>query len=114
MNNGSVFDRLNGSRVALGNFELRYPLIRPAQLAPVESNSLGVTLSAFLGLAWWSFDRPKLDWKRYSLVRIPVTSTGLSSRFNIGSVIFLEAFYAYPFQHLFKGGHTGLVLSPAW
>ena len=92
----------------------RLPRIAPAQLAPVESNSLGATLSAFLGLAWWSFDRPKLDWKRYSLERIPVTSTGISSRFNIGGVIILEAFYAYPFQRPFKGGHTGLVLSPTW
>ena len=100
----------------MGNFELRYPFIGPSQLAPVESNSMGITLSAFfdMGLAWWSFDRPKLDWKRHSLERVPVTSTGLSSRFNIGGMIIIEAYYAYPFQRPFKGGHMGLVLSPAW
>ncbi len=111
-----AFDRLNGSKMIVSNFELRYPFIGSARLAPIHSNSIGVTFSVFFdfGLAWWSFDKPELVFKRHSFKRIPVTSTGVSSRVNIGGMMIFEIYYARPYQRPLKGGHFGLVLSPGW
>lgn len=111
-----AFDRLSGSKIVVSNFELRYPLVGSARLAPLHSNAIGVTLSAFLdfGLAWWSFDKPELSLKQHSSGRIPVTSSGVSGRVNIGGMMVLEIYYARPYQRPLKGGHFGLVLSPGW
>jgi len=109
------YDRLQGSKMALANIELRFPFSGPDVIALIPSKSFPITLSAFvdMGMAWWSDDPVKLKLKSHSIERIPVFSTGISSRFNINNVMILEAYYAIPFQRPQNSGNFGLVLSPA-
>ncbi len=111
-----VTDRLFGSRMLVGNFEVRYPLIGARQLSPIPTRILPVTVSAFfdIGMAWWPDD--PIVWKlsSSSLERVPVMSSGVSARVNLAGAMILEIYYAYPYQRPVKGGHVGLVLAPGW
>lgn len=118
-----VFDRLFGQKVALANFEVRVPFIGTEQFGLVDLPYIPMELVAFadVGVAFddWSpaADDPgavKWEFARRSGSRIPVVSTGLSSRFNILGVMILEAYYAYPFQRPDKGWHWGFNLAPGW
>ncbi len=91
-----VFDQLFGSRMMIGNFELRAPipqvfgLGRPAGLPPI-------TLAFFFdaGVAWWSegaalqIGGNRDPWN-------PVTSYGVATRINLFGVALLEIDYVHP------------------
>jgi hypothetical protein len=51
---------------------------------------------------------------RRTTARVPVFSTGQSSRINLFGFGVLEAYYAYPFQRPEKGGHWGFSFAPGW
>ncbi len=108
--------RLFGTRIALLSAELRIPLLGPKVLALFDFPYLPTELSFFAdaGLAWTEEEPPVIAFKRRSPDRIPVTSVGVSSRFNLFGYMVLEMFYAYPFQRPGKGAYVGFQLMPGW
>jgi outer membrane protein assembly factor BamA len=111
-----AFDRLEGSRIALANIELRIPLLGVSELGLINFPLLPLEVSPFFdaGVAWTGDQSPELEFSRRTDARVPVFSTGLSARANILGYVILEAYYAYPFQRPDKGWHWGFNLAPGW
>ena len=129
-------DRLFGTRIALASAELRVPLFGASGFGLINFPYLPTEINFFFdaGLAWNSednfFDLLKFDREGLTTEtlldlngnpvdirvaeRIPVFSTGVSSRFNLFGYTVLEVFYAYPFQRPQKGAHFGFQLIPGW
>lgn len=110
------YDRLIGSRIGAANLELRIPLFGTKDLGLLETKFLPVEISPFIdaGVAWTRASSPKWVFERASPDRIPVVSTGVSSRFNLFGAMVLEVFYAKPFQRPSKGWVWGVQLLPGW
>ncbi len=110
------FDRLFGQRIAVANLEARIPLIGTDRYGVFDFGFVPVELVAFVdgGLAWDEENEPTLEWSRTSLARIPVVSTGISTRLNVLGMLILEIYYAYPFQRPEKGAHWGFQIAPGW
>ncbi|WP_022835538.1 basic secretory protein-like protein [Salisaeta longa] len=111
-----AIDRLFGTRVAKLSAEVRLPLLGPEQLAVIPFKYLPTQVGVFAdaGLAWTSQDAPTLKWDTSTNERVPVTSMGITSRFNVLGAIILEMYYAYPFQRPDSGWEWGLRISPGW
>jgi Tol biopolymer transport system component len=116
-----VSDRLFGTRLALASAELRLPLFGTEQFGLVNFPYLPVELTLFsdVGLAWSRGDDVVLAFKRNTPERVPVVSTGVSTRFNLFGYIILEVFYAVPWQRPGTGlfdtrSHVGFQLVPGW
>lgn len=136
------FDDLMGSKVVVGNFEVRLPFTGPEQLAVVKSGLLFSDLNLFFdaGLAWNSGNKivSNLDKKpvvpQFNLdgtpvvdqngqqamgydrnYRVPVFSAGISMRVNLFGAMILEPYYAIPFvSSRTKFGTFGLNFMPGW
>lgn len=136
------FSELSGSRMAVGNFEIRLPFTGPEKLAVVKSGLLFSDLNFFVdgGLAWYGGNKlklsrteddripardqngqPILDGNNQPVmiydqnVRIPVFSAGVSLRVNLFGAMILEPYYAIPFQKTkSKFGTFGLNFTPGW
>jgi len=111
-----AFDRLVGSRVALASAELRIPLLGTESLGLIRFPYLPTELTFFAdgGMAWTKSQAPVLKFKRNSVERVPVFSTGVSGRFNLFGYTVLEIYYAKPFQRPVKGAHVGFQIVPGW
>jgi Tol biopolymer transport system component len=111
-------NQLTGSKMVVGNVELRFPLTGPERLSLISSKWLLTDLNLFFdaGLAWSSDDRPSLKWSPDSPVeRVPVFSTGPSLRINVLGFLVIEPFYAIPFQNGGWGnGVFGVNFTPGW
>ncbi len=91
-----VFDQLFGSRMMVGNFELRAPfpqafgLSRPSSFPPI-------TFALFFdaGVAWWS-ENTALQIGGNRDPWNPVTSYGVAARINLFGVALLEIDYVHP------------------
>ncbi len=113
--NGQSFDQLLGSKMAVGNFEIRIPFTGPKQLALIKSNFLFSDLNFFVdaGAAWFDFEQfnPSAD---SGLPEVkPVFSAGASLRINVFGAMVVEPYYAYP---LLKNSRFvfGLNILPGW
>lgn len=111
-----VYERLFGQRIGVFNAEARVPLIGTDRFGIFDFGFVPTEVSVFFdaGVAWSGNSPPTLGWSRTSQERIPVASTGISTRFNILGALIFEAFYAYPFQRPQKGAHWGFLLAPGW
>jgi Tol biopolymer transport system component len=111
-----AFDRLWGSRVAVANFEVRIPLFGVPEYGLINFPYLPLEVAPFFdaGLAWTGDESPSLEFARNSTGRVPVFSTGISTRMNLLGYLILEAYYAYPFQRPDKGWHWGFQIAPGW
>ena len=109
-------DRLLGSRIAVANFEMHFPLFGVREFGLINLPFLPTDIGPFFdaGLAWMKGDPVDYTVSRNATGRSPVFSTGISARMNILGYMVLEAYYAYPFQRPEKGPHFGFVLSPGW
>lgn len=126
---------LMGSRMAVGNLEVRLPFTGPEQLAVIKSDFLFSDLNFFIdgGLAWGKGKKvkwnktdddlvPSLDANGNVIgmhydpnVRIPVFSAGVSLRINLFGAMILEPYYAIPFQkNRSEFGTFGVNFSPGW
>ena len=133
---------LMGSKMAVGNFEIRLPFTGPEKLAAIKSNFLFTDLNLFFdaGLAWnkgnkivGSMDKkpivpqydkdgmPVLDENGETVMaydknyRVPVFSAGVSLRVNLFGAMILEPFYAVPLiKSRTKFGTFGLNFTPGW
>ncbi len=110
------FDRLIGSRFAVTNVELRIPFIGIEGYGLINFPYLPTELVLFgdAGVAWNQESDPVFEFSAAGANRAPVTSAGVSSRFNLLGALILEVYWAYPFQRPIKGGHWGLQLAPGW
>jgi Tol biopolymer transport system component len=110
------FDRLVGSRLAVANLELRFPLVGIEGYGIFQTRFLPIDLNFFVdaGAAWtddtsvdWRFDRETTD-------RVPVVSAGVSARVLLGGFAVLEFYYAKPFQRPQEDWVTGFLIAPGW
>jgi Tol biopolymer transport system component len=109
-----VFDRLVGSKIAVGGAELRVPLFGSRQFG-IATGFVPTELAAFVDAgAAWTRDS-KVDWKfkANSSERTPVVSAGIAARILL-SYIPIELFYAKPFQRPDKGWVFGFNIIPGW
>ncbi|HSG39036.1 MAG TPA: BamA/TamA family outer membrane protein, partial [Thermoanaerobaculia bacterium] len=110
------FSRLIGSRVAVANLELRFPLVGIEGYGIFRTRFLPIDMNFFVdaGAAWtddesvdWRFDRETTD-------RVPVVSAGVSARVLLGGFAVLEFYYARPFQRPDEDWVTGFLIAPGW
>jgi hypothetical protein len=67
------------------------------------------------GVAWYNHDTPVFKFSENSDQRIPVFSSGISTRINVLGYIVAEVFWAYPFQRpMQKSGIWGFQILPGW
>jgi len=111
------YNQLVGSKVLIGNFEIRIPFTGPERLSLIKSNVLFTDLNLFLdgGVAWnesLTAEGNGNDGIFDTDVK-PVFSTGVSVRINLFGAGVLEPYWAVPLQ-----GKTrvvfGLNIAPGW
>ena len=115
-------NRLLGTRMATASIELRVPLLGTESFGLLNFPYLPTEVSFFLdgGVAWTADEAPVIppvsEWFKSSrsAERIPVLSTGVSTRVNLFGYTVLEIFYAKPFQRPIKGNHFGFQIIPGW
>ena len=112
---------LSGTRMMVGNAELRLPLTGPERLAMIKSRWLLSDLNLFFdsGLAWNRGNKIIFDRNSSHDIdengRFPIYSTGASLRINLFGYLVIEPYYAFPLQNGgFKNGVFGLNLTPGW
>jgi outer membrane protein assembly factor BamA len=107
-----LIDRLLGSRMLVGNVELRFPLLRPFG---VRSNMYGplpveVALFADGGTAWNRGQGPSF----LNGSRVGVTSAGVAFRVNIMGFAVGEFDFTRAFERPGRGWIFGFNLMPGW
>lgn len=110
-------NQLVGSRMLVGNVEVRQPFTGPERLSLIKSGLLLTELAAFLdgGIAWDSNGiQVEQQETGASWIRKPVFSTGLSLRLNLLGYMVVEPYYAFPLQRDLRVGVFGLNFTPAW
>jgi Tol biopolymer transport system component len=92
-------NNLLGSRLAVGNLELRVPLLRPFGLSRSMYGPVPVEVAAFVdgGAAWRAADRSR------GLSTTPVWSTGVSLRMNVVGLGIGQLDIARPFSRPDEG-----------
>ena len=107
-----AFDRLLGSRMLIGNLELRFPLLRPfgvrdGMYGPVP---IEVAFFADAGVAWQKSDRPTF----LGGTRQPVSSASVTLRTNVLGFAVAQMDLAYPFQRPGRGWVLGFSIAPGF
>lgn len=109
---------LQGSRMAVGNVELRLPLTGHPRLALFRSGLFPSEISLFTdaGLAWGrAFPALPGVPDPNGGPRVPVLSSGISLRLNLLGAAILEPFYALPWQRTGENrGVFGLNVAAGW
>lgn len=118
-NNDLSINNLLGSRVAVGNLELRLPFTGPRQIALIESGILFTDLNLFFdaGLAWDT--QSNINFGEGSFTesesgRKPIYSTGVALRLNLFGAMVIEWFYALPLSRDEIEGEFGFNFLPGW
>ncbi len=108
---------LLGSKMLVGNFEVRLPFTGPERLAVVKSGVFFSDLNFFVdaGLIWNSGDKITLQKQDDRSSRYPIFSTGISSRINLFGQIIIQPYLAFPLT-LSTGtkGYFGLNFYPGF
>jgi Tol biopolymer transport system component len=113
--NCPVFDRLVGSRIAVGNAEVRVPLFGTKQFG-LLTGFLPTELFGFtdVGGAWTKNDKIKVRFARNNATdRVPVVSAGAGVRLLL-AYIPIEFYAAKPFQRPQRGWVTGFNIATGW
>jgi Tol biopolymer transport system component len=107
-----AFDRLLGSRLLVGNLELRFPLLRPFGVSRRMYGPLPVEVALFAdaGVAWKSGERPAL----LGGTRDGVASGGVALRVGFGGYAVGEFDFARPFQRPGQGWVFQFNLTPGF
>ena len=97
-----TFDRLSGSRMLVGNIELRFPLLRPFGVNDRMYGPLPVEVAFFLdgGVTWNRGQKPSFF---NGGTREPVTSGGVSFRTSLLGFATAQIDYARPFDRPGRG-----------
>ncbi|MBN8677277.1 MAG: PD40 domain-containing protein [Chitinophagales bacterium] len=107
--------RTVGSKMLIGNFEIRLPFTGPRQLSLIKSNFLITDLNVFFdaGLSFYELD----DLKEGAYIKhIPIFSTGVSMRVNLFGYLVLEPYFALPITapESQRSWRFGLNFIPGW
>jgi len=110
------FDRLAGHRIGVAGVEARIPVLGSDRFGLLSFPYLPTELVFFTdaGVAWNQGDGPVWSFERESTDRIPVFSSGVSARTSILGALFLEVYYAVPWQRPQRGAHFGVQFVPGW
>lgn len=110
------YSRLNGSRIAVANVELRIPVLGTERLGLLNFPYLPLEVAPFAdaGVAWTGDQTPSLRFDQRTTERVPVFSAGVTARANVLGYAVLEVFYAHPFQRPGRRGVWGFQLAPGW
>lgn len=118
-----TINNLLGSRMLLGNVELRLPFTGPERLAVIKSGFLFTDLNLFFdaGLAWGDYQFYNSETGEYDPYTRTfdkskiISSFGISTRINLFGQIILEPYYAFPLQlENNNNGVFGLNFVPGW
>jgi outer membrane protein assembly factor BamA len=107
-----VFDGLLGSRIAVGNVELRFPLLRPFGVSQRMYGPLPAEVAVFAdgGVAWRGGERPSL----LGGARRGVSSAGVSLRVNLMGFAVGQFDTVRPFQRPEAGWVFQFSLAPGF
>lgn len=107
--------RTVGSKMVVGNFEIRIPFTGPRQLSLIKSNFLITDLNLFFdaGLAFYTRDELRDD---AYIQHKPIFSTGVSLRVNLFGYLVLEPYFALPISapESERSWRFGLNFIPGW
>ncbi len=107
--------RTVGSKMVIGNFEVRLPFTGPRRLSLIKSNFVVTDLNLFFdaGLAFYENADLKND---AFLQHKPIFSTGVSLRVNLFGYLVLEPYFALPISapESEKTWRFGLNFIPGW
>jgi len=106
-----VLDQLIGSRVAVGNIELRFPLTPALTLGFLPPLPVEGAIFYDAGIAW--NNGSQLKWSRSATdnpetVRIPLRSWGASVRFNFYGLFIMRIDYAKPLDRDYSSPYVTL------
>ncbi len=109
---GIKFEHIQGSKIMIGNAEIRLPFTGPERLSLIKSGLLLTDLVAFfdVGMAWQSNDQ---FGEESDLKPKPIMSTGLALRVNLFGAFILEPYLARPLQSS-TGWNFGINFVPGW
>jgi outer membrane protein assembly factor BamA len=117
--NCGQLDQLIGSKIAVGNVELRFPLTRSLVLGflPVGFPPIEGALFYDIGMAW--DDSSTITWRRPAtadarLVRTPLRSWGGSIRANVFGYVILRLDYTKPLNRAFNHAYWTISLGPTF
>jgi hypothetical protein len=107
-----AFDRLLGSRMLIGNMELRFPLLRPFGVRSNMYGPLPIEVAFFGdgGVAWTSNEMPTF----FGGHRKPVASTGVTLRINLFGFAVGQLDFARPLQRPRQGWMFEFSLTPGF
>jgi len=110
---GLGINQIQGSKIAVGNLEIRLPFTGPEQLSLIKSKFLFTDLNLFYdtGVTWYENNQFGED--EDALKPKVISSAGISMRVNLFGAIILEPYYAKP---LIKdaGWNFGINFVPGW
>ncbi|HTS89026.1 MAG TPA: BamA/TamA family outer membrane protein, partial [Gemmatimonadales bacterium] len=113
-----ALDRLVGTQIAVGNAELRFPILTPSMhFVPTGFPPIEGALFYDIGVAWNQGDR--LKWSRSPgddplLVRTPSQAIGVGVRMNLFNFVVLRLDYAFPQDRPGISGYWTLSLGPVF
>jgi hypothetical protein len=107
--------RTVGSKMLIGNFEIRLPFTGPRQLSLIKSNFLITDLNLFFdaGLSFYE----EGDLKKDAFIQhVPILSTGISMRVNLMGYLVVEPYFALPLSapESQRTWRFGLNFIPGW
>jgi len=107
-----TYERLVGSRMLVGNIELRFPLLRPFGVSQRMYGPLPVEVAFFLdsGVTWNKGQKPSF----FNGTREPVSSGGISLRTSLMGFAIAQIDYARPFDRGGRGWIWGFSLTPGF
>ena len=122
-NDGSLYEQMAGSKVLIGNAELRLPLIGPKGLAIIPIGFLPTDLNLFFdaGVGWFTnadlkAEDPIPGDGLEHIQHKPLLSAGVSLRVNLFNALVVEPYWAWPLS-LPKDQRSlqfGLNIVPGW
>ena len=106
------FDRLIGSRVLVGNLELRFPLLRPFGVSQRMYGPVPVEVALFTdgGVAWNRGEKPSM----FGGLRRGVSSAGVTFRVNVFGFAIGQFDFSHPFQRAGRGWIFQFNLAPGF
>ncbi len=116
--NRSEVNRIVGSKVLVGNAEVRLPFTGPKRLALIPSKYFLTDLNVFFdsGVAYFEKDQFADKYKGTDYAPLFLMSVGVSLRVNLFGAMVVEPFYAVPLGKelsRLRGGF-GLNFAPGW
>lgn len=110
------FERLVGSKIAVANFEVRFPLFGSEDYGLFNLPYFATELAAFAdaGVAWTEDEDPVWEYDVDSIERVPVVSVGVAARILLGGYLPLNFYYAKPLHRPEADEEFGFLIAAGW